>query len=74
MKTYLSGWIMTGGIKTDTQYIGLKIHKLASSFIYKAKKNVVYFLCGQSSLGRVHPLSSLVFKGGRVALLPLKFP
>ncbi len=31
------------------------------------------FLCGQTSLGRIPSLGSLVFKGGCIALLSLKF-
>lgn len=37
-------------------------------------EHVVYCLCGQSSLGSIHPFGSLVFKGGCTALLSLKFP
>lgn len=37
-------------------------------------EHVVYFLCGQSSLGNIHRFGSLVFQGGRIALLSLKFP
>lgn len=34
MKTYLSGWIMTGGIKTDTRYIKLKNTNQRVPFLY----------------------------------------
>ncbi len=37
-------------------------------------EHVISFLCGQSSLGSIHPFGSLVFKGGCIALLSLKFP